>query len=217
MLIEYLAHASFLLRSRGGTTIILDPYDPAIGYGALNRSCDALVISHEHSDHNHTAGVHGRALVLRNSPGLRNVGDIRVRGILACHDDCEGARLGYSVIAVLEVDGMRVCHAGDLGHVLTSEMIDEIGEVDLLLLPVGGSFTIGPPEARTVATQLGARMIVPMHYGTGQLRGGEFPLLRVDAFIEKQPSVRIFRQSMMELALSDLPKEPEILVMNHTF
>ncbi len=216
-MIEYLAHASFLIRSRGGTAVILDPYDPVIGYGAINRTCTAVVVSHEHRDHNFTAGVHGRALVIRNSPGVRTAGDISVRGVLACHDDCEGARLGYSTMAVLEVDGLRVCHAGDLGHVLSPDQIAEIGEVDLLLVPVGGTTTIGPAEARKVASQLRAKIVIPMHYATGQLRDEDYTLLRLDPFLEKQPHVRRLNQSEFHVTVHDLPQVPEIVVMNHTF
>jgi L-ascorbate metabolism protein UlaG (beta-lactamase superfamily) len=218
MYIEYLAHASFLVRSAAGTTIIIDPYDPAIGYGAISRSCDAMVISHDHRDHNHSASVQGRAMVLKNSPGRRNIGDITVRGVLACHDECGGARLGYSTIALLEVDGIRCCHAGDLGHLLTDEQREELGEVDLLLVPTGGGgYTIGPEEAHRVAEQVGAKVVIPMHHGTGQLRGDEFSLLRLDPFLEKQPRLKRLSQSVLEMTLHELPVEREIVVLNHTF
>jgi L-ascorbate metabolism protein UlaG (beta-lactamase superfamily) len=216
MLIEYLAHAAFLLRSRNGTTIIFDPYDPAIGYRAFNRSCDLLVVSHDHRDHNYLPAVHGRAQVFTGSAGVIEVKGIKIRGVVADHDECRGEERGKVILSVAEIDGLRCCHLGDLGCALSNEQVNEIGPVDLLFVPVGGHHTLDALQAHKVVEQLKPRLVFPMHYGTGQLQRDEFPLQRVAAFVEKGNVIRHVRDSVIDITMENLPEKQEIVIMNYT-
>jgi L-ascorbate metabolism protein UlaG (beta-lactamase superfamily) len=216
MQIEYLAHSCFLIRSKKGTTVIIDPYDPVIGYKGFNRTCDALLISHQHRDHNYLPAVHGKVKAYSGATGPHRIGDITFRGVLADHDATGGDERGKVVIHVLDVDDMKLCHLGDLGTLLTPSQVDDIGLPDILFIPVGGHHTICAAEAKKVAEQLKAKLIVPMHYGTGQLLRDEFPLLRVDAFASLMPLVERLSSSVIDIDPLKPEKEQKVLIMNYT-
>lgn len=217
MKIEYLAHASFLIKDSRGTTIIFDPYDPCIGYGIINRTCDMLIISHEHFDHCHITAAHGKATVIRASSGTRVVNDIKIKGIITDHDKAGGTLRGKNIVSNIEIDGLWVCHLGDLGNILTHEQIEEIGKVDILFVPVGGHFIINADDALKVIDQLNPKLAIPMHYYTGQLNREKFPMDRVDVFIEKAKTTRKTQESAIEITPDTLPKNREILIMNYTY
>ncbi|MDQ7821765.1 MAG: MBL fold metallo-hydrolase [Candidatus Eremiobacteraeota bacterium] len=217
MHIEYLAHSAFYLLSAKGTAILIDPYDPAIGYGAITRRCDALLISHEHHDHNYFPAVSGRTRVLRPQAASLTVNEVTVKGIMTDHDAFSGERRGINIVYCLTMDGIRVCHLGDLGHILTDEQVREIGPVDVLLIPVGGHHTIDGKAAKEVTSQLAPKIVIPMHYRTGQLKRDEFPLDEVAGFTENQPSVEKSPSSLLEMTPESLPKAMKIVVLNYTF
>jgi L-ascorbate metabolism protein UlaG (beta-lactamase superfamily) len=218
MHIEYLAHSSFLFRSQGGATIIIDPYSPDIGYRPISRSCDLIVVTHEHHDHNHIPGVGGRALVHRGSLSTRVLGpETTVRNVLADHDKCAGAQRGHVLMAVIEMDGLRCCHLSDLGHVLAAEQVQDIGQVDILCIPVGGHCTIDARDATAVVSQLKPKLVIPMHYLTGMLNREEFPLSSVDLFVDNKTGVKRTGDSVLEISAEKLPAAQEILVMNYTY
>jgi len=216
MLIEYLAHSCFLVRSQKGATVIIDPYDPAIGYRGFNRTCDAVLISHQHIDHNYLPAVNGRVTAYAGATGPHRVGDITFRGILADHDRCGGEERGKVIIHVLDVDDMKLCHLGDLGTELTQQQIDDIGSPDIMFIPVGGHHTINAAEAAKVAGQLNAKLIIPMHYGTGQLRRDEYPLQRVDEFASLMQNVERLSESVIDIDPLAVMKEQKVLIMNYT-
>jgi len=113
---------------------------------------------------------------------------------------------------VFEADGVRVCHCGDLGHVLTAQQVDAIGRVDVLLVPVGGTFTVDAAGARRVATQLAARVIIPMHYKTEKLG---FDIDGVEAFTQGEKNARRIGRAEVEVIADKLPPVPEIWVLEH--
>ncbi len=216
MQIEYLAHSCFLIRSKKGTTVIIDPYDPVIGYKGFNRTCDALLISHQHCDHNYIPAVHGKVKTYSGATGPHRVGDITFRGVLADHDANGGDERGKVIIHVIEADDMKLCHLGDLGTLLSPSQVEDIGSPDLLFIPVGGHHTICAAEAKNVVAQLKAKLIIPMHYGTGQLRRDEFPLKRVDDFASLMPHVERLSTSLLDIDPLKPPEEMKVLIMNYT-
>ena len=154
MNITWLGHACFLLEQDGFLALV-DPYRGVEGYGDLHARAHAVYCSHGHDDHSYTGGV--TLLGGKANP-------FTVREIESFHDDRGGALRGANKIRCFTAGGVTVVHLGDLGHLLSPEQVDEIGPCDVLLLPVGGVYTVDAPAAKAVAEQIAPRCIVPMHY-----------------------------------------------------
>lgn len=161
--IVYLGHSSFKIKGKG-VTVVTDPY--------LGKSeADIVTVSHDHFDHNKTELVSSRFVV--NGPGEYEIGGVSIVGVGSFHDDKKGIERGKNTIYVIEMDGMRVCHLGDLGHKLEEGQLEEVGNVDIVMVPVGGVFTIDAKTAVEVVKQLEASIVIPMHYDLPELTGAE--------------------------------------------
>ncbi len=171
MIITYLGHSSFKLKGKLGT-LVTDPFAESIGLATVKVSADMVTVSHQHDDHNAVSRISGT--VRRNKPfivdqpGEYEVGGISVFGVETYHDATEGSERGKNIVYTILIDGVRICHLGDLGHELTSEQIDAIGSVDVLLCPVGGVYTINPELAVKTIRTLEPGVIIPMHYRTDE-------------------------------------------------
>lgn len=168
MQITWYGHSCFLLTSDSGYSILTDPCDQETGYELSDLVCDAVSISHEHHDHNCLAIVAGEPAILRTT-GEHMAGDISVTGFSSYHDDAKGAQRGENIVFLYHIDGLKVLHLGDLGHMLADEIIEKIGDVDILLAPIGGVSTINAKTATTLADRLNAKVLIPMHYKTPAL------------------------------------------------
>jgi len=156
--IKYLGHAAFLITTADGRKIVTDPYEPggfggAIGYGALEEAADFVTVSHEHADHNYVEMVPGNPTVISRAAEERHNG-ILFRALRTHHDASRGAERGANVVRVIEADGISVCHLGDLGHTLSPEDATALGALDILLVPVGGTFTVDAKGATAVVNRL---------------------------------------------------------------
>ena len=216
MKIKWYGHASFLLTSDQGTKIITDPYEPggfggAIAYGPIPDEADIVLVSHDHADHNHAKGIPGSPEVVKEA-GSRTLKGISIKGISTFHDPSRGSERGGNVIFNLSVDGMHVCHLGDLGHTLTDKEVSEIGPVDILLIPVGGYYTIDHKEATRVAQQIKPKVLIPMHFKTSKCT---FPIAPVDDFLKGKKNVKQLKTSEAEFSKTALPKRMEIVVLEH--
>ena len=182
MKLKWFGQSCFLLTSQAGTRVLMDPFGKGLGYRVPELQADIVSTSHHHFDHNNIAAVNGNFYHI-DTHGSYTDKDIAITGTLTCHDNVQGAKRGSNVIFTFSVDGLRVCHCGDLGHVLTPEQLQAIGKVDVLLLPVGGTFVLNPAEALEVRGQLQPAITIPMHYRTRAM--GLFGLLfaRVDKFL----------------------------------
>lgn len=212
MKLLYLGHACFLLTTSGGLRILIDPYEPgafggAIGYGPIPTRADVVLVTHEHADHNAVQAVPGKPRQVIRGAGTWEVDGVRIRGVSTFHDTRQGRERGPNTVFVIEADGLRIAHVGDLGHVLTPQQVQAIGPVDVLLLPVGGVFTVGPKEAWEVVEQLHPRIVVPMHYKTPKVG---FPLEPVESFTKGEERVK---QLPSEVTLEELPDQTEIWVL----
>ena len=147
MIITYHGHSCFKLKGKRGT-VVTDPYDDAVGFSMPRLSADIVTVSHDHFDHNAAGKISGTARrdnpFVIAEPGEYEVGRISVFGTKTYHDSSKGAERGLNTVYTVLIDGMKICHLGDLGHELTADQLDAIGSIDILLCPVGGSFTIGP-------------------------------------------------------------------------
>jgi L-ascorbate metabolism protein UlaG (beta-lactamase superfamily) len=212
MKIKYLAHAAFLITSESGVRIITDPYEtsPALKHGEIKETADIVTVSHEHGDHNNVAAVRGNPKAVRASAEIKG---IKIKAVPAAHDDKGGSQRGNNTIFCLEIDGINVCHAGDLGHTLSDEQVKAIGRVDVLMLPVGGFFTIDAKTATKVGEQLKPKVIIPMHYKTEKL---DFPITGVDEFIKGKGNVTRVSGSEIELKAGALPAATQIMVLKQS-
>ncbi len=216
MKVKWLGHSAFIITSSDGTRILTDPYKPgsfdgAVGYGPITEAVDVVTVSHDHDDHNGVEGLPGRPEVVR-SCGEHEMHGLRVRGFGCYHDESKGSERGANIIFVIEADGIRVCHLGDLGHALSPDAIHEIGAVDVLLIPVGGFFTIGAGQAAVIAGALEAKVIIPMHFKTESLG---FPVAPVDDFLKEMGSYERPETSEVEITRESLDLGRRVIVLEH--
>jgi L-ascorbate metabolism protein UlaG (beta-lactamase superfamily) len=209
MKIKYLAHSSFMVTTGGGVKIITDPYAAAgpFKYQPINETADVVTVSHEHGDHNYVKAVKGNPVVLRDSAEAKG---IRFTALATAHDGNEGAQRGLNKVFCFTVDGINVCHCGDLGHILTGEQVKALGKVDVLLLPVGGFFTIDAAAAAKVWQQLKPAVTIPMHYKTEK---ADMPIAGVEEFTKGKMPVSFINSSEIELDKDKLPQAPQIVVL----
>jgi L-ascorbate metabolism protein UlaG (beta-lactamase superfamily) len=179
MEITWYGHSCFLITDSKGRKLLTDPFDNSVGYSNLNVVVDVITVSHHHFDHNFTEGLPGTPAIV-DKCGFFNIRDIQINGIPSFHDKVNGAKRGQNIIYVFEMDGFRLCHLGDLGHLLSEEDINKIGEVDVLFIPVGGNFTVDGKESATIAKRINSHLVIPMHYKTEAI---SFPIDGVESFI----------------------------------
>lgn len=221
--LTWFGQACFLLESASGTRVLMDPIPASIGYTPpQGLRAEAITISHEHGDHNNVGLVTGKARVLRGlTPDGKGwvkvrerVKDVEIRSVPAYHDSSSGAERGLNTIFVFGVGGMRVAHLGDLGHALTDQQLADLGNVDVLLIPVGGFYTIDASQATRVVDQVRPRLVVvPMHYKTDALTIKE--LATVEAFLAGKPSVRRVTGNVLPLSPVKTRPSAEIVVLDY--
>ncbi len=168
MEIKYLSHSSFLIRTKDAK-VVMDPFDPKfVGLKFSKQEADIVTISHEHKDHSHLDLIEGEPLIL-TWPGQFEKKGVRLWGVSSFHDKVEGKERGENVMYKIESEGVSILHCGDLGATLTDVQIDEIGDVDILLVPVGGKYTLTADEAISLIKKIEPSIVIPMHYGRPDL------------------------------------------------
>jgi L-ascorbate metabolism protein UlaG (beta-lactamase superfamily) len=211
MRIKYLGHSAFLVTTDNKTRIITDPYAPdsRLTHGRITEPADVVTVSHGHRDHDGAGAVPGNPEVIKHT-GTTTSANIEFHGIASFHDDVKGGERGNNTIFCFEADSVRVCHLGDLGHLLDESLLKEIGRVDVLMVPVGGYYTLDARAAQQVCRQLKPRVIIPMHYYTEK---GLDNISGVDAFIEGKPNVMQTNTSDIEFRQGALPATTQTIVL----
>lgn len=209
MKVKWLGHSCFLITSKDGLRIITDPYavGGGINYSPIQETADVVVVSHGHDDHSNVSAVRGTPEVVKGS-GTKTAKGIQFKGIAAYHDASQGAQRGPNTIFCFTVDDIRLCHLGDLGHVLIPGQVSEIGAVDILLVPVGGFYTIDASVANQVCDQLKPKVVIPMHFKTPKCA---YPIAGVDDFLKGKKNVRRVENSEMNFERENLPSAVEIV------
>lgn len=163
MQIKYLGHASFLIRTKQGR-LVTDPFDPKmVGLKSPRVEADAVTVSHQHGDHNYAAAVSGEPVVF-DWPGEYEKNGIRVFGYKSFHDEKKGAERGENILFKIEAEEINILHCGDMGVLPDQTLLDEISDIDVLMVPVGGFFTIGSEEAEKLVKLIEPAIVIPMHY-----------------------------------------------------
>ncbi len=191
-------------------SICIDPFSDDIGIKMPSFSADLLLVTHPHFDHNNKKAIKGDPFTIEG-PGEYEARGVFVKGIPAWHDNSQGLERGENTIYVIETEELRVCHLGDLGQKeLSSEQIGEMGDIDVLLIPVGGIYTINGAEATKIIAQIEPRMVIPMHYGIGKLR---VKLDGVDKFLAAMGVKSMEQQPKLLIKKKDLPQEETKVVI----
>jgi len=192
MTISWYGHSCFKITNQGGhLTIITDPFNKSIGLTPPRGNADIITVSHDHYDHNNIKAISGSPFII-NNPGEYEIKGIRIVGCSGFHDKKQGQERGLNTIYLIEIDKIRLCHLGDFGQErLTDKQLEIIGQVDVLIIPIGGNFTLNAQEARKSAEQLEPRLIIPMHY---KLAGLKMDLADLTEFLKelglnKKPAV----------------------------
>jgi L-ascorbate metabolism protein UlaG (beta-lactamase superfamily) len=216
MKIKWYGHAAFLITSDQGVKIITDPYESGayggqLSYGQIKDQADIVLTSHDHADHNDPKSLPGSPEIVKGS-GSKTVKGISIKGISTYHDPSKGSERGVNTIFTFTVDGIKICHLGDLGHILSEKELAEIGSVDILFIPVGGYFTIDAKEATRVAEQIKPKVLIPMHFKTEKCG---FPITPVEDFLKGKSNPKRPKMSEVVFEKKTLPQQMEILVLDH--
>ena len=200
MEIEYLGHSSFFLKGNE-KSVVTDPFD-GVGYAMKRVECDYCPVSHEHFDHCYTDGVKCRKIIRNSEDGFVVIDSY--------HDHNLGALRGKNRIFLFSVDGIKFCHMGDIGEYYSDRLIEEIGEPDVLFIPVGGNYTTDGKEAAKFAAAIKAKITVPMHYKTKRC---EIDIDGAEDFLMRMPNV-IKVPEKIELTKETLPKFESVFVFD---
>ena len=217
--IKWFGQACFLITTAAGTNIVFDPFPAQLGRTIPAVKADVVFVSHEHFDHNAVSALTSAGEVIgpiADKPAVHQVVSagrgvsIACESVLTYHDSTNGSQRGTNTVRVIEVDDIRICHLGDLGHLLTKAQVKAIGRVDVLMIPVGGVYTIDAAQARKVVRQLNPRYVLPMHYKTPWLK---VKLAPVNDFLKGFKNVK--RMDKIQISKASLPKETTVVVLKY--
>jgi L-ascorbate metabolism protein UlaG (beta-lactamase superfamily) len=197
---------------KGRESVIFDPFK-GTGLPEPKAKADIVLCSHGHSDHNNAGAVkHDKSVVLEGFTGTRQIDSVSIKGVATFHDDAQGVKRGRNSVYIVGLDNITFCHLGDLGQALSSSQIGDIGSIDVLFLPVGGFYTIGPEEARKVMDSLKPRITVPMHYRMHGMSAAFDKLSTVEDFIRKDDNAKRLDGPSFTVAKADLAEKAQIVI-----
>ncbi len=211
MILTWLGHSCFKMQDKAGpdgVTVITDPFDKETGLKLPNYEADIVTVSHDHHDHNNVGALRGNPFVI-NCAGEYDVKNVLIEGIDSYHDANNGSERGANLIFRFEIDDISVVHLGDLGQVLDSTQLEKLAGTDILLIPVGGKYTLDAQKAVEVISQIEPRIIIPMHYKTPDLK---IEIEGVDKFI-KEIGLTPSYEEKLKINKKDLPQEDMELVI----
>ncbi len=210
MEITWLGHACFRLKGRD-SAVMMDPCPRATGYNIGRQQANIITVSHAHPDHSFTEAITGPSRTI-DGPGEYEIGGVLVTGVRTYHDDKRGAVRGKNTIFVVEVDEVRICHLGDLGHVPTQEQIEALSDIDVLLTPVGGHTTIDAATASEIVSLLEPKLVVPMHYRTDISAAELDPL---ETFIKQMGVSEATAQPKLTITRANVPTQTQVVVLEY--
>lgn len=217
MQITYLNHAAFLIETQN-KRIVIDPYDPSFtGMKWKDIEADVVCVTHQHEDHNYITGVTGNPYVIQ-TPGEYELGSIHIQGIQAYHDTKQGQEKGPMTLYVINSEDMVVGHFGNLGHELEEEQAEQLGSIDILLIPVDGVGSINAHSASAIVAQIDPFIVIPMHYKMVGTKTEEWGFAGVEEFLKEMGLEDMERKKSLSLkSKSALPEETEVVVLENSY
>jgi L-ascorbate metabolism protein UlaG (beta-lactamase superfamily) len=210
MEITWLGHSSFRLKG-SQTTVVTDPYPQDLGYTLGKQTANIVTVSHMHPSHSYVEGVGGEPKIIK-SPGEYEISNTLIIGLATFHDREQGTLKGKNTVFVVQIDELSVCHLGDLGHTLTSQQVEDIGNVDVLLVPVGGVSTINATVAAEVVRQLEPRIVIPMHFKTPVVTRDLEP---VDRFMKEMSVKDTTSRPKLNVTRTSLPAGTQVILLDY--
>lgn len=209
MIISCIGHAEFLIELENGMRIATDPYDASCGYPVIPVKAEAVLVSHGHHDHNAVENVQGVERIIDMAGEHTLAPDVKVTAVPCFHDEARGTKRGANLMFLIETEGLRVAHLGDLGHLPTAEQAAAMAPVDVLMLPVGGYYTIDAQTARETAQLLQAQVILPMHYRT--TANADWPIAPVEDFVQLYGGAE--KLNLLRVCKGDMDCQPTVAVL----
>jgi L-ascorbate metabolism protein UlaG (beta-lactamase superfamily) len=207
--IIWLGHSCFRIKGNQAV-IITDPYPPDMGYNLGKQTANIVTVSHQHPSHSYVQGIGGEPRIIKG-PGEYEISDVLIIGIATYHDSVKGQSRGKNTVYLMEIDGVAVCHLGDIGHVLGDEQVEEMGNVDVLLLPVGGVNTINAAMAAEVIRKIEPKAVIPMHYKTPAL---DRELDPVENFLKEMGMGQVEPRPKVSFSRTNLPLSTQVFVLS---
>ncbi len=209
MEIRWFGHSFFLITNSRGIRIAMDPFDETLGYKVLRPRAEVVTVSHNHFDHDAPRMVKGLHPVLKGEVD-RDIHKIHFKGIKTYHDRKKGKLRGENTVFIIETDGFKIVHLGDLGHIPSEETMREFEDADILFVPIGGVYTIEPDEAKLIVDAVSPLITIPMHYLTPYIK---LPLKGVEEFIRLFEHVRYFDNDKIYVDRENMPEKGEVWVL----
>ena len=211
MIIRHIGHAEFLMETEKGMRIVTDPYDEGCGYPVQRIKTDSVLVSHGHHDHNAVDTLEGVTTVIDKAGEYTPAPGVRVTAVTSFHDDEKGSKRGETLLFLVDTDGLRIVHLGDLGCMPEEEQIRLLAKPDVLMIPVGGFYTINGKMARKVAEKLQPRVTLPMHYKTKY--NAEWPISGPDVFLDRIGNREILLDAeILRITAGDLECQPDVVL-----
>lgn len=209
--ITWLGHSCFRLKG-SRATVVTDPYSPDLGYTPGKMNANVITVSHQHPGHSYTTAIAGNPRSV-TGPGEYEISGVLIIGIPAYHDEAKGEKRGKNTIYLMELDEITICHLGDLGHSLSTSILEELDNVDILFIPVGGVSTIDAIQAAEIVRQIEPKVVIPMHYKTEAVSRN---LASVDSFLNEIGAKDIEPQAKLNITKSNLPLTTQVYLLNYT-
>ncbi|HTY81421.1 MAG TPA: MBL fold metallo-hydrolase [Dehalococcoidales bacterium] len=198
-------------RIRGSQAIIItDPFPPESGYALGKQTADIVTVSHQHANHNYVQGVSGPPRIVKG-PGEYEISGVLVLGVPTYHDAVKGQSRGKNTAYMFEIDGVTICHLGDIGHVIEDRTLEDLGKVDILMLPVGGVTTITASMAAETIRKIEPKVVLPMHYKTP---GSKLELEPLEAFLKEMGQATVEPKPKLNINKNNLPLTMQVTVLS---
>lgn len=211
MIIQHIGHAEFYLETENGYRLVTDPYDASCGYPVRSPEADAVLVSHGHHDHNAVKNVKGAPVVIDRAGVFTPNPGVKITAVRGFHDDAQGTKRGETLLFLVETEGLRIVHLGDLGCMINEAQENILHHPDILMIPVGGFFTIDAEQAGIVAEKLGAKTILPMHYKT--VYNAEWPISGPEPFLEVMDGKDILKDAeALRVTAGDMECQPDVVL-----
>ena len=201
MKIEWIGHACFKLTANNGTVVITDPYDASVGIDMIPLEADLITMSHEHHDHNEPSMIVGEPMIVHGGESA-SVGSVTASAVCSYHDDVQGAKRGPNAIRIFEIDGVKVVHMGDQGCMPDEAAFAAISGADVMLIPVGGTYTVDAQGAQAIIECAKPRCVIPMHVKTKRC---PYPIEKVERFLQIMGAVDVKPVDVLEMTKDNVP------------